>query len=87
MTRKGTYNVKFSTEKLTKVGKLTSGQVGKLRSWLYAEVGCSFSPHVIRNVVKRLEDYAFFTKFATICAQLHKGSTLYARHMSRHDRR
>ena len=29
VTRKGTYNVKFSTEKLTKVGKLTSGQVGK----------------------------------------------------------
>ena len=29
VTRKGTYNVKFSTEKLTKAGKLTSGQVGK----------------------------------------------------------
>ena len=32
MTRKGTYNVKISTEKLTKAGKLTSGQVGKKTS-------------------------------------------------------
>ena len=29
MDKKGTYNVKFLAEKLTKAGKLTSGQVGK----------------------------------------------------------
>ena len=47
-----------------RMDELTSRRVNKLTSWLYAEVGCSFSPHVVRNVVKSLEDYVFFTKFA-----------------------
>ena len=43
MTRKGTYNVKFSTKKLTKAGKLTSGQVGKKTSGQVNELIVLFS--------------------------------------------
>ncbi len=67
-----------------KIDELTSRRVNKLTSWLYAEVGCSFSPHVVRNVVKRLEDYVFFTKFAVISAQL-RGRTLCAKYTSWHN--
>ena len=67
-----------------KMDELTSRRVNKLTSWLYAEVGCSFSPHVVRNVVKSLEDYVFFTKFALICAQL-RGKTLCAKYTSWHN--
>ena len=43
MTRKGTYNVKFFTEKLTNAGKLTSGQVGKKTSGQVNELIVLFS--------------------------------------------
>ena len=67
-----------------KIDELTSRRVNKLTSWLYAEVGCSFSPHVVRNVVKSLEDYVFFYEICPICAQL-RGRTLRAKYTSWHN--
>ena len=61
---------------------MVSWQVEGFTSWRYAEVDCSVSPHVIRNVVKRLEDYAFFTKFAIICAQLRRKYALCPAHVA-----
>ena len=43
VTRKGTYNVKSFTEKLTNAGKLTSGQVGKKTSGQVNELIVLFS--------------------------------------------
>ena len=43
MDKKGTYNVKFIAEKLTKTGRLMSGQVGKKTSGQVNELIVLFS--------------------------------------------
>ena len=43
MDKKGTHNVKFLTEKLTRTGKLTSGQVNKEASGQVNELIVLFS--------------------------------------------